>query len=215
MRIIRTHEDIAAGLAGLVMLDARLEPVVASAGPVPLRRADPGYAGIANIIVSQMVSKASAAAIWSRMETALGEISASSVAALSDDDCRKVGLSRAKADTLRRVARVVLDGTLDLDAICLAEGSAAISELTAIKGVGRWTAQVYLLFCAGHPDVFPVGDVALQNAVAHALALDTRPSERELEALAGLWSPWRSVAARLFWAYYASQMRRDALPVPP
>ena len=215
MRIIRTHEDIAAGLAGLVMLDARLEPVVASAGPVPLRRADPGYPGIANIIVSQMVSKASAAAIWSRMETALGEISAPTVAALSDDDCRAVGLSRAKADALRRVARVVLDGELDLEAICLMDGATAIAELTAIKGIGGWTAQVYLLFCAGHPDVFPVGDVALQNAVGHALALDARPSARELEALTELWSPWRSVAARLFWAYYATQMRRDGLPVPP
>jgi DNA-3-methyladenine glycosylase II len=95
------------------------------------------------------------------------------------------------------------------------DGATAIAELTAIKGIGGWTAQVYLLFCAGHPDVFPVGDVALQNAVGHALALDARPSARELEALTELWSPWRSVAARLFWAYYATQMRRDGLPVPP
>ncbi len=215
MRIIRTHEDISAGLTGLVMLDARLEPVVAKAGPVPLRRADPGYRGIANIIVSQMVSKASAAAIWRRMEEKLGDISAETVLAASDNDCRELGLSHAKADALRAVAKAVTLGELDLAAICEIDGSAAIREMTSIKGVGRWTAEVYLLFCAGHPDVFPVGDVALQNAVGHALTLDVRPSARELDSLTELWAPWRSVAARLFWAYYATEMRRDGLPVAP
>jgi DNA-3-methyladenine glycosylase II len=213
MRIIRTHEDIEAGLAGLVMLDARLEHVIDKAGPVPLRRTDPGYRGLANIIVSQMVSKASAAAIWNRMEASLGEISADAVLALDDEDCRRFGLSRAKADTLRRVAAAAIAGEIDLDAICNAEAVKAIHELTAIKGIGRWTAEVYLLFCAGHPDVFPAGDVALQNAIGHALGLELRPTASEVDSLAGGWSPWRSVAARLFWAYYAQEMRRDALPV--
>ncbi len=145
MRIIRTHEDIEAGLAGLVMLDARLEHVVARAGPVPLRRTDPGYRGLASIIVSQMVSKASAAAIWKRMEASLGEITAPAALTLSDEDCRAIGLSRAKADALRRVAQVVVAGEIDLDAICNVEAPEAIRELTTIKGVGRWTAEVYLL----------------------------------------------------------------------
>lgn len=215
MRIIRTHEDIEAGLAGLVMLDARLEHVIDKAGPVPLRRTDPGYRGLANIIVSQMVSKASAAAIWNRMEASLGEITADAVLALDDDDCRRFGLSRAKADTLRRVAAAATAGEIDLDAICNEEAVKAIHELTAIKGIGRWTAEVYLLFCAGHPDVFPAGDVALQNAIGHALGLELRPTASEVDSLAGGWSPWRSVAARLFWAYYAQGMRRDALPVTP
>ena len=206
MRIIRTHEDIAAGLQGLVMLDARLEPVVAKAGPVPLRRADPGYRGIANIIVSQMVSKASAAAIWRRMEDKLGEISAEAVLAASDEDCRELGLSRAKAEALRAVAKGRRrQGTRSRRRSARSTGSAAIREMTSIKGVGRWTAEVYLLFCAGHPDVFPVGDVALQNAVGHALTLEVRPSARELDSLTEIWAPWRSVAARLFWAYYADR----------
>ena len=215
MRIIRTHEDIEAGLSGLVMLDARLGHVVARAGPVPLRRTDPGYRGLASIIVSQMVSKASAAAIWRRMEERLGEVTAAGVNSLSDEDCRAIGLSRAKAEALRRVAEVVVGGQIDLDAICNIDGSEAIRELTAIKGVGRWTAEVYLLFCAGHPDVFPSGDVALQNAIGHGLGLELRPSAREIDSLAASWSPWRSVAARLFWAYYSQEMRRDAVPVTP
>ncbi|MDX0429110.1 DNA-3-methyladenine glycosylase 2 family protein [Sinorhizobium medicae] len=215
MRIIRTHEDIEAGIAGLVLLDARLEHVVGKAGPVPLRRTDPGYRGLANIIVSQMVSKASAAAIWKRMESLLGEITADAVLALDDDDCRRLGLSRAKADTLRRTAAAAVAGEIDLHAICDVRAPAAIHELTAIKGIGRWTAEVYLLFCAGHPDVFPAGDVALQNAIGHALGFELRPTASEVDSLAAAWSPWRSVAARLFWAYYAQEMRRDALPVVP
>ncbi|KQV39203.1 MULTISPECIES: DNA-3-methyladenine glycosylase [unclassified Rhizobium] len=215
MRIIRTHEDITAGLEGLIMLDARLEPVVERAGPVPLRRSDPGYSGLANIIVSQMVSKASANAIWRRMEERLKVISSAAMIAATDDDCRHFGLSRAKAEALRAVARAELAGDIDLQAICQIEGRIAIRELSAIRGVGRWTAEVYLLFCAGHPDVFPVGDVALQNAVGHALSLPLRPSARELDDLTAVWAPWRSVAARLFWAYYAHVMHRDATPVAP
>jgi DNA-3-methyladenine glycosylase II len=215
MRIIRTHEDIAAGLEGLVMLDARLDPIVAKAGPVPLRRTDPGYRGIANIIVSQMVSKASANAIWQRLEEMLGAITAQAVIAMTDEQCRLAGLSRAKAETLQRVAEAVVAGELDLEAICSVDGAVAIRELTAIKGVGPWTAEVYLLFCAGHPDVFPVGDVALQNAVGHGLALEAKPTARELDALTQIWAPWRSIAARLFWAYYSREMHRDGLPATP
>jgi DNA-3-methyladenine glycosylase II len=213
MRIIRTHEDILAGLEGLIMLDARLEHVVARAGPVPLRRSEPGYAGLANIIVSQMVSKASAAAIWRRMEERMERIDAAAMLAASDEDCRYFGLSRAKAEALRAVARAELSGDIDLQALCEAEGHVAIRELSAIRGVGRWTSEVFLLFCAGHPDVFPVGDIALQNAVGHALSLEVRPSARELDTLTIAWSPWRSIAARLFWAYYAHEMHRDAIPV--
>lgn len=89
----------------------------------------------------------------------------------------------------------------------------AIKTLTAIKGLGPWTAEVYLLFCAGHPDIFPAGDVALQSAAAHMLGLDARPQPRELAGLAQHWSPWRGVAARLLWAYYAQVMRRDTTPL--
>lgn len=148
MRIIRTHEDIEAGLSGLVMLDARLGHVVARAGPVPLRRTDPGYRGLASIIVSQMVSKASAAAIWRRMEEKLGEVTAAGVNSLSDEDCRAIGLSRAKAEALRRVAEVVVSGQIDLDAICNIEGSEAIRELTAIKG---WGAGRRKSICSSAP----------------------------------------------------------------
>lgn len=210
---IVTQADVAAGLVDLALLDARLFTVIDRAGPVPLRRLPPGYRGLAGIVVAQMVSRASADAIWRRLETIAGEITPHHILALTDEDCRAAGLSRAKAETLRRTAGAVDRGTLDLEALCHIEAPAAIALMTAIKGIGRWTAEVYLLFCGGHPDVFPSGDVALQNAVAHALGLAARPTPAELDRIAAAWAPWRGVSARLFWAYYARQMRRESVPV--
>jgi len=210
---IVTDADVAAGLVDLALLDARLFSVIDKAGPVPLRRLPPGYRGLAGIVVAQMVSRASADAIWRRLEEIAGEITPHRILDLTDADCRTAGLSRAKAETLRRAAETVDRGLIDLDALCRMDPETAIRLLTAIKGVGRWTAEVYLLFCGGHPDIFPSGDVALQNAVAHGLGLSGRPTPGELDRIAAAWSPWRGVSARLFWAYYARQMRRETVPI--
>ncbi|AKI03254.1 3-methyladenine DNA glycosylase/8-oxoguanine DNA glycosylase [Hoeflea sp. IMCC20628] len=213
MRRIDSMDDVAEGLMALAQIDARLARAIELAGPVPLRRKPPGYAALTEIILSQMVSKASANALWRKLELAAGEISPSAVLELSDAQLRTAGLSRAKAATLRRVGEAVLGGELDLEHLCGLEGREAIKRLTAIKGLGPWTAEVYLLFCAGHPDIFPAGDVALQSAAAHMLGLEVRPQTRALAGLAEHWSPWRGVAARLLWAYYAQVMRRDAAPL--
>lgn len=213
MRRIDSTDDIAEGLLALGRSDVRLARVIELAGPVPLRRKPPGYAALAEIILSQMVSKASASALWRKLEASAGEISPEAILALSPEDLREAGLSRAKAETLCRVGSAVLGGELDLEHLCNLEARAAIRAMTAIKGVGPWTAEVYLLFCAGHPDVFPAGDVALQSAAGHALDMEARPSQRDLAVLSEGWSPWRGVAARLFWAYYAAVMRRDATPL--
>lgn len=216
-RLIETEADIAAGLEALALADPRLVPVIAGAGPVPLRRKPAGFAALAEIILSQMVSKASAAALQSKLEARLGVITPEGVLTLDDDGARAAGLSRAKTETLRRIAEsLTADGAvdrLDLHALCALDAREAIGLLTAIKGVGPWTAEVYLLFCAGHPDVFPSGDVALQSAAGHALGLEKRPSARQLASIAEVWSPWRGVAARLLWAHYATTMKRDATPL--
>jgi DNA-3-methyladenine glycosylase II len=213
MRRIDSTDDIAEGLMALGRSDVRLARAIELAGPVPLRRKPPGYAALAEIILSQMVSKASANALWRKLEAAAGEICPEAILGLSPEALREAGLSRAKAETLCRVGQAVLDGELDLEHLCNLEARAAIRAMTAIKGVGPWTAEVYLLFCAGHPDVFPAGDVALQSAAGHALGMEERLSPRNLAALSEDWSPWRGVAARLLWAYYAAVMRRDATPV--
>lgn len=213
MKIIRTDSDVALGLDALLCLDPRLHAVAAVAGPLPLRLTEPGFAGLAFIIVSQVVSKASAQAIWRRIVMATGSPTAHAHLALDEESLAGLGLSRAKSETLRLVAEAVRDGRLDLEAIARQEGKDAIARLTDIRGIGLWTAEVYLMFCGGHPDIFPAGDVALRIAVGRAFGLETRPDIRSAGQMAEIWSPWRSVAARLFWAYYAATSGREAVPV--
>ncbi|WP_040675442.1 DNA-3-methyladenine glycosylase family protein [Rhizobium grahamii] len=211
--IIRSDDDVREGLESLLRLDPRLSTIAVEAGPLPLRLREPGFEGLAHIIVSQMVSRASAEAIWKRMQPAEGLLTADNYVLLHPDAWREFGLSRAKAETLARIAEAVASGRLDLLALSALPPEVALAELTALKGVGPWTAEVYLMFCGGHADVFPSGDVALQNAVAAAFGLGVRPPPRELASLARAWSPWRSVAARLFWAYYAVKLGRGILPI--
>lgn len=205
MRRIETLDDVAAGLAALVALDPRLGPVVEIAGEVPLRRRPPGFEGLARVITAQQVSAAAAASIWGRVETVIGtDALPQAIAAASDETLRGAGLSAAKVRTLRAVAEACAGG-LDLGACADLSEEDAIARLTAIKGIGRWTAEVWLLFSAGHPDVWPGGDLALQAAMADGLGLSERPDEKRARAIAGDWRPWRGVAARLFWAFYAAR----------
>ncbi|NTF43466.1 DNA-3-methyladenine glycosylase [Rhizobium rhizogenes] len=213
MQIIRDEGDIERGLAALLELDPRLRPVAAEAGAIPLRLRQPGFEGLAHIIVSQVVSRASADAIWGKMIAGMGEVTAEGYAGLEPEAWRSFGLSRIKHDTLARVADAVVGGGLDLHALSAESPEKALSELMAIKGIGPWTAEVYMMFCCGHADVFPVGDVALQAAVGMAFGHAERPLAKALAREAAVWAPWRSVAARLFWAYYAAKTRRDALPI--
>jgi DNA-3-methyladenine glycosylase II len=212
LRIIRDPTDIESGLDALIALDPRLARVAAAAGPLPLRLSQPGFAGLASIVVSQVVSRASAEAIWRRIE-ACGPVTAIAYASLAPEIVATFGLSRAKASTLRGLAQAVIDQRIDLDGVCVLDSAEAVRLLTSLPGIGPWTAEVYLMFCAGHPDIFPVGDVALRAAVAHGLALERRPEPRDLAVMAEIWSPWRSVAARLFWAYYAAEVRREVAPI--
>lgn len=213
VKIIRDIADIDQGLAALVVIDPRLKAIVQKAGPLPLRLSPPGFAGLAHIIVSQVVSRASADAIWRKMEDGIGEVTAQNYLARTAIDQPNFGLSRAKAKTLNGVATAVVERKLNFDALNAIGEEQAFRELTSLGGIGPWTAQVYLMFCGGHADIFPSGDSALQAAVARAFEMEVRPTQKMLDRIASEWSPWRSVAARLFWAYYASVMRRDALPV--
>lgn len=207
MRRIEDEDDVAIGLAELVRIDPRLGPIVAASGAVPLRRRPAGFTGLARIVTAQQVSAAAATSIWARVEGVIGvEPRAEEIARHTDEALREAGLSAAKVRTLRAIAEACIAG-LDLEACAQADEADAVAALTAIKGIGRWTAEVYLLFSAGHPDVWPAGDLALQVAVGDGLALEARPSEKTVREIASAWAPWRSVAARLFWAYYAA--RRD------
>ena len=212
MQPIRSEADIKAAAAALIDVDPTFAPVVAQAGEIPLRYRPPGYEGLAHIIVGQMVSRASANAIWGRLETLTGGVTGDSILAHSVEELRGAGLSGAKESTLRGLAHACRSG-LDLEKTAYLDADEAIAELTAVKGIGLWTSEVFLLFCAGHPDVFPTGDVALQSAAAQAFELAERPKEKAFRAMALRWQPYRSIAARVLWAYYAVQNKREAIPV--
>jgi DNA-3-methyladenine glycosylase II len=212
MQPLKTEADLEAAARALVDLDPAFAPVVARAGKIPLRFRPPGYEGLAHIVVGQVVSRASADAIWGRLETLTGGVTPEAVLARSVEELRGVGLSGAKESTLRGLAEACCDG-LDLEKTARLEAEVAIAELTAVRGIGLWTSEVFLLFCAGHPDVFPTGDVALQSAAADAFGLAERPKERAFRSMALRWQPHRSIAARVLWAYYAVRHKRDAMPV--
>jgi DNA-3-methyladenine glycosylase II len=212
MRTIATEADIAEGLAWLTRRDRRLVRIARIAGPIPLRRTTPGFAGLARVIIGQQVSTASAGAIWGRFERAFPDGRPETFAAADETTLRAVGLSGAKIASLRAVAAAHAEG-LDLDGLAALPGDEAHALLTALRGIGPWTADVYLLFCLGHADVFPAGDLALRNAVADAFRRDGPVPIAELYAMAVKWSPWRAVAARLFWAYYRARRNIAAAPL--
>jgi DNA-3-methyladenine glycosylase II len=210
-RPIETDKDVARGLKRLLVVDPRLVPVARIAGPLPLRRRAGGFEGLAAIITSQQISTAAASSIWTRFKAAVDPFTPERYLAASDETLRAVGLSRAKVLTLRGIAAASADG-FDLLAVQQLPAEQAIATMTALKGIGPWTAEIYLLFCLGHPDIFPAGDLALQSAVQHALNLEARPKEKALGVIAERWSPWRGVAARPFWAYYRGVRGRAGVP---
>lgn len=211
MQRIDTMDHIAAGLDALCALDPRLGAVRDHAGDVRLRLSEPGFRSLASIVISQQVSRASADAIFGRLVALLDPLTPQAVLEAHETIFRTAGLSRPKQRAILAVAAAVTDG-LDLDDLIRLDAGEAHRRLTAIPGIGTWTADCYLLFAAGHPDIFPARDVALQTAVGHALGIDPRPGEKQLLRLAESWRPWRGVAARLFWAYYRELKGREAAP---
>ena len=203
---IETEADLERGAARLVLCDARFGPILAAAGPLPLRRRADGFGALLAAIAGQQVSTASAAAILARLEAA-GLTGEAAVRVTSDEALRVCGLSRPKI----RYVRALAEARLDYAALRDAPPEAVIDTLTALPGIGRWTAEIYAKFALGHADVFAAGDLALQIAAARAFGLPERPTERELRAMAEAWSPVRAVAARALWAYYRLDTKREGV----
>ncbi len=202
-------EAIAGHLDVLEGLDPRLAPVRAVAGVVSPRLNPSGFAGMAKVICGQQLSVASAGAIWGRFEALKGALEPEGFLALDETSIRATGFSGGKFRTVRTVAEAVLEGRLDFAHLETLPVAKAVQYLVAHKGIGPWTAEVYLMFCAGHADVFPAGDLALLKAVHHGLGLDARPAIGEMVDIAGAWAPHRSAAALLFWRYFAVMRDRE------
>jgi len=205
-RIIETDEDVAEGAAWLAAAEPRFAKALELTGPLPLRRRADGFATLFGAIVSQQVSVASANAIWGRLEAA-GAHLPEGVAAASDELLRACGLSRQKI----AYGRAIAESGLDFAALRRMPDAEVVAELVRIKGVGVWTAEIYAMFSLGRADVFAPGDLALQEAARALFALPERPKEPSLRAMSLAWTPWRSVAARLLWAYYRVANQREGV----
>ena len=197
-----TAEQLNGGLDVIAAREPAFARALAIAGYPEPRIRSRGYATLLRTIVGQQVSVASAASVWNKLEGALGEECPPDVLLAADFDAlRACGMSRQKQGYARSLAELVVTGALDLENLP-SDDETAIAELVRIKGVGRWSAEIYLLFAEGRPDIWPAGDLAVQAGIARILALDARPSEKETRALAESWSPHRGAVAILTWHCY-------------
>jgi len=205
-RIIISLDCVAEGAGWLAAQEPRFAEALPLVGALPLRREEDGFAALLRAIVGQQVSVASARAIWGRLEN-MGLTDASVMAAASDEDLRAAGLSRQKA----RYGRALAQSGIDFSALRAMPDVDVVRQLVAVPGIGVWTAEIYAMFALGRADVFAPGDLALQEAARMLFRLEARPSEKALRAMAEAWSPWRSVAARILWAYYRVAKEREGV----
>ncbi len=197
-------------------LDPDLAGIETAAGPLPWRRRPGGFPGLLQAIVGQQISNQAAGAIWRRLALLPGALDPGGLLALEDDALRLAGLSRPKVAHARALAAAFAEGRLDAATLAGLDDTAAVAAIAAVRGMGPWTAEVYLLFALERPDVFPAGDVALAGAAQHLKNLPARPGPAALRALAAQWQPWRALAARLLWHHWRHVTGRPAMDdLPP
>jgi DNA-3-methyladenine glycosylase II len=208
---LNSQADLDGAVRALVKQDPRLHPILERTGMPALRQREPGFAGLAAIVTGQQVSTASAAAIWGRVSAAFDPFHHDALRRARADRLGRLGLSGAKIKTLKNIARELAAGRLNLEVLAEQDADAAHNTLTKLHGVGPWTADVYLLFCLGHGDAWPAGDIAIQEAVKAGLGLQARPTAKQMAELAEPWRPLRGAAAHLWWAYYKVLKAREGV----
>jgi DNA-3-methyladenine glycosylase II len=208
---LNSQTDLEEAIHALVKQDPRLRPVFEIAGMPALRRREPGYAGLAAIVCGQQLSTTSAAAIWARLSAAFDPFHHDTLRKARADRLGRLGLSAAKIKTLKILAREIASERLNLDVLANEDADAAHNTLISLHGVGPWTADIYLLFCLGHGDAWPAGDLAVQEAVKIGLGLKTRPTPKQMVPLAEPWRPMRGAAAHLWWSYYRALRKREGV----
>ncbi len=206
-----------AALDALVRLDPDLAGIELAAGPLPWRSREAGFPGLLQAIMGQQISNQAAAAIWRRLAALPGALTPAGLLMLDDEALRGAGLSRPKMAHSRALAAAFVDGSLHADRLAAMDDEAAVSAISAVRGLGRWTAEVYLLFALAREDVFPAGDLALAASVADLKRLPERPNPAALRIIAAAWAPHRALAARLLWHHWRFRTGRptmdDPLPV--
>ena len=212
---LHTDADLQAGLAQLIVSDPRLRSIADQAGAFSLRRREAGFRGLCAIVCGQQLSTASAAAIRERLFAAFDPFHHDTLRRVRTDKLRRLGLSAPKIKSIREIAKAVAKGRIDLALVGDMDADQAHAALTALHGIGPWSADIYLLFCLGHADAFPAGDLAVQESARIAFGLRKRPDPKALTKLAEAWRPWRGVAAHLLWAYYHVVKRREGISLQP
>jgi DNA-3-methyladenine glycosylase II len=195
-------ERLRPAMEALAVLDPDIAAAYARCGLPPERASAPGFAGLIRMIAGQQVSVQSARAIVARLEERVDPLTAEQFLKATEDDLRAAGFSRPKVRYGYILAEEIAGGSLDIDGLAGLEDDAAIAALTRVKGIGQWTAEIYLLFALGRPDVWPVGDLALCVAAQHLKKLEARPDPKAMLALGEAWRPHRSTAARFLWHLY-------------
>ena len=205
------EQVFAQGVAELVQRDADLAAVVAKYGRPPLWTRVPGFPTLLYIILEQQVSLASARALYEKLQEAVRPLTPRRFLKLTEGEMRRLGFSRQKAHYTRLLAEAIQRRELQLHTLHELEDKLARERLIALKGIGPWTADIYLLSALRRPDIWPIGDLALATAVQEVKRLRKRPSPDKLEKMSAPWRPWRAVAARLFWhAYLCKRGQRTA-----
>jgi DNA-3-methyladenine glycosylase II len=208
---LNTQSDLEDAIRVLVKQDPRLKPILERTGMPSLRRREAGFTGLAHIICGQQLSTASASAIWDRLCKAFDPLDEKAVRRARTDRLGRLGLSAAKIKTLKSLARELAAERINLDVLAEEDADAAHHTLTALHGIGPWTADVYLLFCLGHGDAWPAGDLAVQEAVRIGLGLKMRPTPKQMAPLAEPWRPLRGAAAHLWWSFYRTIRKREGV----
>ena len=202
-------------LERLIRLDTDFGRIEAAAGPLPWRTRARGFPGLFQAIVGQQISNGAAAAIWRRVAALPGALEPGGLLALDGEALRKAGLSRPKVLHVQALAAAFVDGRLSEPALAAMADEEAVSALSAVRGMGRWTAEVYLLFALEREDVFPSGDLALAASIADLKGMAARPNPAALRRMAEAWAPHRAMAARLLWHHWRFRTGRPTMDDPP
>jgi DNA-3-methyladenine glycosylase II len=212
-RLIETEADVAEGISVLQAECEVMRRIIPITGTPPLRRQRYGLDGLIWIVIGQQVSVAAGNAIWNKFVDNFPERTPETILAAEEALLRASGLSSPKLRTIRAIATAMCEGSLNLPELANMSADDAKKNMVQVKGIGPWTADVYLMFCLGHADAFAPGDLALQEAIRMAFKLDERPTDREISLISERWRPWRAVAARLLWAYYKVEKEREGVGI--
>ena len=207
LTVTLNEHTLTEGLQALGRMDSDVARALDEVGSPELRSREPGFEALLGAIVSQQISKAAAQTVWDRLVAAADPLGPETVLALDEDALRAAGLSRQKANYARGLAEAVVTGAIDLGGLAHLPDETVIEQLVALKGIGRWSAEIYLLFALGRPDAFPADDLALMIGAQRLKRLDDRPNRTALTEIAEAWRPWRGPAALLLWHYYSATGR--------